>query len=138
MTNLNGRLSVSHSNSHAHYPGGGRTSVVPPPGTPRGVHGMSMEDLVSPDLEKGSALDDKDPSASGKATKTKVVRTWYGRKRTVVVDDATGKAIREVGDLEMLPEGVPEPRPAVLYAPIYNGLACGLSVCESCCDLEIS
>lgn len=43
-------------------------------------------------------------------------RTWYGRKITIVVDDNL--------------EGIPEPRPTMLYAPVYNGLAAGLSLCE--------
>lgn len=128
MTNLNNaRHSVSQSNTTHHVNANGRNSTIPPPGTPRGVHGMSMEDLSTPDLEKGNngQLDDK-PKTVKKVTK----RNWYGKKRTVVVEEASGA---EVADLEMLPEGVAEPRPAMLYAPIYNGLACGLSVCELAC-----
>lgn len=105
MTNLNARMSMSNSNS---YHANGRSSTLPVPGTPRGVHGMSSEDL---------AADEKVNPAPG-LPKTKVKRTWYGKKKVIIVPD-----------LEAL-EGVPEKRPAVLYAPIYNGLAFGLSVCK--------
>lgn len=47
-------------------------------------------------------------------------RTWYGRKKAVPVSPSSL-------DLE---ESGPEVRPAMLYAPIYNGLAAGLSICE--------
>lgn len=90
-------------------PGSRVNSMLHPPGTPRGVHGMSAEDLTL-DIEKGSEEVDE------KVVKTKTKRTWYGRKRTVVIPE--------------LEEGVPEPRPPMLYAPVYNGLAFGLSVCE--------
>ena len=67
-----------------------------------------MEDLA--DLEKSAAdFDEKEQ------VKTKTKRTWYGKKKTVVVPD--------------LEEGVPEPRPIMLYAPVYNGLAFGMSIC---------
>lgn len=69
---------------------------------------MSIEDLT--DVEKGT--DDADD----KQVLTKTKRTWYGKKKQVAVPQ--------------LEEGVPEPRPIMLYAPIYNGLAFGLSVCE--------
>ncbi|OBZ77183.1 Glucans biosynthesis glucosyltransferase H [Grifola frondosa] len=46
-------------------------------------------------------------------------RTWWGGKRTVAVDPEEAYA----------PEGTgPEARRAVLLAPIYNGLAAGLSI----------
>ena len=83
--------------------------MLPPPGTPRGVHGMSMEDLAT-DMEKGDEVSEKD------AVKTKTTRNWFGKKKTVVVPD--------------LEDGMPEPRPVMLYAPIYNGLAFGLSICK--------
>ena len=50
------------------------------------------------------------------AVKRKTKRTWYGKKKTVVVPD--------------LEQGLPEQRPIMLYAPIYNGLAFGMSVCK--------
>ena len=69
---------------------------------------MSTDELV--DLEKNAdEFDQKD------SVKTKTKRTWYGKKRTVVVQD--------------LEDGVPEPRPIMLYAPVYNGLAFGMSIC---------
>lgn len=101
MTNLNARLSNVN--------GSRVNSMLPPPSTPRGVHGMSTEDLAA-DLEKGDELNEKG------AVKTKTKRTWYGKKRTVVVPD--------------LEDGVPEPRPIMLYAPVYNGLAFALSICK--------
>lgn len=54
------------------------------------------------------------------AIKTKTVRTWYGRKKTIVIDDDMSAAFDEL---------TPEKRPTLLYAPIYNGLAAGLAVC---------
>lgn len=101
MTNLNVRFSGNGSRVNS--------SFLPPPGTPRGVHGMSVEDLTL-DMEKDGELDTDLP-------KTKTKRTWFGKKKTVVVPD--------------LEEGTPEPRPMMLYAPIYNGLAFGMSVCAS-------
>ena len=91
------------------------SSILPPGmGTPRGVLGMSVEDIALPspgDLEKGSASSSSSPS-SGPRTVTK--RTWYGRKYTVTVYPTSDDG--------------PEERPIMLYAPIYNGLAVGLSV----------
>ena len=79
------------------------------PGTPRGVHGMSVEDLTA-DLEKA----DSSSSSPSTGVRTKVKRTWYGRKTTVIIEEP--------------PDGQPSPRPIMLYAPIYNGLAFGLSL----------
>lgn len=45
--------------------------------------------------------------------KEKTKRTWYGKKYTVKIDP-----------------DAPIPRPTVLYACVYNGLAAGLSLCE--------
>ncbi|KAI0684990.1 glycosyl transferase family group 2-domain-containing protein [Cytidiella melzeri] len=115
MTNLNARLSSSVSTS-----GFARGSLIPP-GTPRGVHGMSLEDIRG-DLEKAELNDLKGPSTSrddqGRLVRTKVVRTWYGKKKTISIP---------VEDEESL-EGIPEKRPAMVIAPITNGLAFGLSV----------
>ena len=102
MTNLNARFSGNGSRVNS--------SLLPPPGTPRGVHGMSVEELAL-DMEKDADIEEKD------LPKTKTKRTWYGKKKTVVVPD--------------LEDGMPEPRPMMLYAPIYNGLAFGMSVCTS-------
>lgn len=104
LTNLNARL----SQPTAYTPGSRYSGALPVPGTPRGVHGMSAEDLTA-DLEKAAA-----DVAEVEARRTKTKRTWYGRKRTVVVEE--------------LPEGTPEPRPAMLYAPVYNGFAFALSI----------
>ncbi|CAL1710811.1 unnamed protein product [Somion occarium] len=124
-TNLNGRVSmganVNSQSGHGHAPGNAtptfpshsrRNSAYPLPGTPRGVKGMSLEDLTG-DLEKAD-LGVEEKSVGGKKTKTK--RTWWGKKRTVIIEE------------DPYGEGEPEPRPAMLYAPIYNGLAAGLSI----------
>jgi hypothetical protein len=91
------------------------------------VHGMSAEDLRG-DLEKGELDDLKTPGTprdeQGRRLRTKVTRTWYGRKKTVVVP------VEEEGALD----GIPEKRAAMMLAPITNGLAFGLSICE--CDSE--
>lgn len=71
------------------------------------------------DLEKAVSVDEKPVGPTRKRTKVK--RNWWGKKRIVVVDDGLDE---EYGN------GVPEKRPAMLYAPIYNGLAAGLSICE--------
>lgn len=54
-----------------------------------------------------------DPEKGFLEIKTKTKTTWYGKKYTVQVDPNT-----------------PAPRPTVLYACVYNGLAAGLSLCE--------
>ncbi|THH32339.1 hypothetical protein EUX98_g1834 [Antrodiella citrinella] len=113
VTNLNARL--------VQGPGSRRNSTFPAgsgAGTPRGVRGMSMEDLTpASDIEKGSAFG---VAVSEKAVEpqTKTVRNWFGRKRTVIVEGSP---------LDIEASG-PEKRPAMLYAPIYNGLAAGLSI----------
>ena len=115
MTNLNARFSGNGSRVNS--------SLLPPPGTPRGVHGMSAEDLRG-DLEKGELDDLKTPGSprdeQGRRIRTKVTRTWYGRKKTVVVPVEDEAAL----------EGIPEKRAAMMLAPITNGLAFGLSICE--------
>ena len=81
---------------------------------------MSLEDLRG-DLEKGEldgAMTPRDDQ--GRRLVTKVGRTWYGRKKVRLVP---------VEEEDVL-EGVPEERPAMVLAPIVNGLAFGLSICE--------
>ncbi len=91
------------------------------PGTPRGIFvgsggvlGMSAEEL---------ALEKDVPAEKGPVTKTK--RTWWGGKKTVVVSEESS-AVDSYADVE----AGPEPRRPMLLAPIYNGLAAGLSLCE--------
>ncbi|KAH8096816.1 glycosyl transferase family group 2-domain-containing protein [Cristinia sonorae] len=108
MTNLRGALAGVGSPRNSMLPAAPGSGF----GTPRGVRGMSMEDLSPPDLEKGDFVDEKS------VPKTKTTRTWYGRKKTVVVEN-TSLDLENTG---------PEHRPAKLYAPIYNGLAAGLSI----------
>lgn len=54
-----------------------------------------------------------DPEKGFSETRTKAKRTWYGKRYTVEVDP-----------------NAPTPRPTVLYACVYNGLAAGLSLCK--------
>ena len=110
MTNLNARFSGNGSRVNS--------SLLPPPGTPRGVHGMSVEELAL-DMEKDAELEEKD------LPKTKTKRTWWGGKKTVTVErqPSTLSTYRDV-------EAGPEARRTMLLAPIYNGLAAGLSICE--------
>lgn len=56
----------------------------------------------------------------GEVTKRTVAkRTWYGKKYTVEITEIDGVDVESLG---------PEKRPALLYAPIYNGLAMGLAM----------
>jgi hypothetical protein len=65
---------------------------------------------MMPGATNASAVSLNDPEKGLEEKKTKTKRTWYGRKRTIVVDP-----------------NEPEERPARLFAPLYNGLAAGLS-----------
>ena len=99
---------------------------TPVPGTPRGVFigsggvlGMSAEDLALGDEKAGA--DAKD------APRTKTKRTWWGGKRTVQVSPSEAEStVDTYADVE----AGPERRRPMLLAPIYNGLAAGLSICE--------
>ncbi|RPD65196.1 hypothetical protein L226DRAFT_456355 [Lentinus tigrinus ALCF2SS1-7] len=89
------------------------------PGTPRGIFvgsggvlGMSAEEL---------ALEKEPPAGKGPVTTTK--RTWWGGKKTVTVSEESS-----VSDSYADVEAGPEPRRPMLLAPIYNGLAAGLSL----------
>ncbi|KAA1477055.1 hypothetical protein DENSPDRAFT_867478 [Dentipellis sp. KUC8613] len=62
--------------------------------------------------------------AGGAGKSLGVRRTWYGRKVEVEVE--VQEVVARDGAVEDL-EG-PEKRPAVLYAPVYNGIAAGLSL----------
>ncbi len=55
-----------------------------------------------------------------------VKRRWYG-KRVVVEEQQFPDAEANVEDKSELGYG-PEKRPALLYAPLYNGIAAGLSL----------
>ncbi|PCH37090.1 hypothetical protein WOLCODRAFT_92261 [Wolfiporia cocos MD-104 SS10] len=79
------------------------------PGTPRGMGRMSLE--LQPDPEKGLDVEEKGP-------RTKTVRTWYGKKKTIVIEDDLTAAIDELK---------PTKRPTLLFTPVYNGLAAGLA-----------
>lgn len=70
--------------------------------------------LGKDDLEKGAEIEEN-------VVKTKTIRTWYGKKKTIVIEGP---------DMSAVDSALPLKRTARLYAPIYNGLAAGLSVCE--------
>lgn len=70
--------------------------------------------LGKDDLEKGAAIEEN-------VVQTKTIRTWYGKKKTIVIDGP---------DMSAVDSALPTKRKALLYAPVYNGLAAGLSVCE--------
>lgn len=56
----------------------------------------------------------------GEVTKRTVTkRRWYGKKYTIEVTEIDGVDVESLG---------PEKRPALLYAPVYNGLAMGLAM----------
>ncbi|TBU27325.1 glycosyl transferase family group 2-domain-containing protein [Dichomitus squalens] len=121
MQQLNTRLSQSQLRRNSVLPGTpGRGTPVP--GTPRGVFvgsggvlGMSAEDLAL------DSLKEKEPAEPETVTKTK--RTWWGGKKTVTIERQPSAlaAYRDV-------EAGSEARRTVLLAPIYNGLAAGLSM----------
>ena len=97
------------------------------PGTPRGIFvgsggvlGMSAEDLALGDEKEAANVKDATP-------RTKTKRTWWGGKKTVQVSPSeAASTVDTYADVE----GGPESRRPMLLAPIYNGLAAGLSICE--------
>ncbi|KAH9941252.1 glycosyl transferase family group 2-domain-containing protein [Epithele typhae] len=116
LQQLNARLSNAQTQRNS-----GMGAGTPTPGTPRGVFvgsggvlGMSVEELTM----------DKEPivKETPVGSTTKVKRTWWGGKKTVVVERPDG--IDAYADVE----AGPEPRRPMLLAPIYNGLAAGLSI----------
>lgn len=126
LQQINTRLSSSQlrRNSLAAASGLGTPNV---PGTPRGVFigsggvlGMSVEELA---LDEKDSAAVKESTASGSRT-TKTKRTWWGGKKTM------SEVSSSVADTYADVEAGPEPRRPMLLAPIYNGLAAGLSVCE--------
>ncbi|KAH9923868.1 glycosyl transferase family group 2-domain-containing protein [Fomitopsis serialis] len=111
--------SISGSGSgNSLYRSGRSSSQLPPapgtpgvPGTPRGMGRMSLL-MGKDDIEKGAGVEET-------VVKTKTIRTWYGKKKTIIIEGP---------DMSELDNALPQKRPALLYAPIYNGLAAGLSV----------
>ncbi|KAI0646077.1 glycosyl transferase family group 2-domain-containing protein [Trametes meyenii] len=123
LQQVNTRLSQSHLRRSSVLPGT-PGAATPVPGTPRGVFigsggvlGMSAEDLAMVD-EKNA---DVKEAAAGPRTRT--TRTWYGGKKTVVVSEEAS-TVDTYADVEAGPES----RRPMLLAPIYNGLAAGLSI----------
>ncbi|EIW55944.1 uncharacterized protein TRAVEDRAFT_171869 [Trametes versicolor FP-101664 SS1] len=126
LQHINTRLSQSQLRRNSVLPNATGASGLgtPVPGTPRGVFigsggvlGMSAEDLA---LGEEKDTDVREGQV-GPTTKTK--RTWYGGKKTVVVSEAAS-TVDTYADVE----AGPEPRRPMLLAPIYNGLAAGLSI----------
>lgn len=73
-------------------------------------------DAPKEDVEKAFTNASKEPQV--------VKRRWYG-KRVVVKE----KPISDAEEAEL--EYGPEKRPTMLYAPLYNGIAAGLSLGKS-------
>ncbi|KAI0746494.1 glycosyl transferase family group 2-domain-containing protein [Daedaleopsis nitida] len=119
------QLNAQPSNNHLRNsvaPGTSGIGTPNVPGTPRGVFlgsggvlGMSVEELGLAD-EKDAVKE----TAVQPTTETK--RTWWGGKKTVTTDVVS--AVDSYADVE----AGPEPRRPMLLAPIYNGLAAGLSM----------
>lgn len=70
--------------------------------------------------DAGRSKDALAPEHTG-GKRGKMKRTWYGKKVYVRDED-------EDDDVE---RGGPEKRPAMLYAPVYNGIAAAMAFCES-------
>jgi hypothetical protein len=77
-------------------------------------------DTTKEDVEKAFAKVSSEPQVV-----RAVKRRWYG-KRVVVQEKRFPRASDEPE-----PEYGPEKRPVMLYAPLYNGIAAGLSLSES-------
>ncbi|TFY58219.1 hypothetical protein EVG20_g8236 [Dentipellis fragilis] len=83
-----------------------------------GTGALSRTETAASAAHSGAgASADVEKAARGTVRKS-VKRTWYGRKVEVEVQEVV-----PVEDLEG-----PERRPAMLYAPVYNGIAAGLSL----------
>ena len=80
-------------------------------------HEMSRVNSIGPSstAEDPFSRENYNEKATGGASgPPRYKRTWYGKKYQVHDEESLG----------------PEPRPTALYAPLYNGLAGGLSVCK--------
>ncbi|KAI0036400.1 glycosyl transferase family group 2-domain-containing protein [Vararia minispora EC-137] len=73
---------------------------------------------IAPRDEPFSAADVAEKGAPFRKEVTK--RTWYGRKKTRVVEADSEEALNEAAGENR--------RPAMLYAPLYNGIAAALSM----------
>ena len=82
---------------------------------------MSAEELA--------LRDEKDPAVAEMSSQPRVKRTWWGGKK-VIPPEQVG-AVDAYADVE----AGPEPRRPMLLAPIYNGIAAGLSICKWFCSL---
>jgi len=78
------------------------------------------EDTTKEEVEKAFAEAPIEPGV----VRT-VKRRWYGKR--VVVEEKRFPHAEDGAELEY----GPEKRPALLYAPLYNGIAAGLSLGES-------
>jgi len=77
-------------------------------------------DVIKEDVEKALAKVSSEPQA----VRT-VKRRWYGKR--VVVDENQFPNVEDAVELEY----ASEKRPTMLYSPLYNGIAAGLSLSES-------
>lgn len=102
--------STSHANSFAADSASATHSLVGI--TSRSSHAGGRPSGLGGDSEKNGYM--------GEVTKRTVTkRRWYGKKYTIEVTEIDGVDVESLG---------PEKRPALLYAPVYNGLAMGLAM----------
>lgn len=102
--------STSHANSFAADSASATHSLVGI--TSRSSHAGGRPSGLGGDSEKNGYM--------GEVTKRTVTkRKWYGKKYTIEVTEIDGVDVESLG---------PEKRPALLYAPVYNGLAMGLAM----------
>lgn len=88
-----------------------------------GEQGREYEEEDAPDAEKIAAAGGAAGAAIGGVHAAKrFKRTWYGKKVAlpVPVMDDSGADLENFGGEEV--------RPVKMYAPLYNGLACGLAL----------
>jgi hypothetical protein len=91
----------------------GHSAQANPFQTPTASRHTSVFGFFPPTPNPGLTDAAADPEKGAAVPEKKTKRTWYGKKYTVDVDPHA-----------------PIPRPTVLYACVYNGLAAGLSLCK--------
>jgi hypothetical protein len=74
------------------------------------------------------AIQDVEKALAQAASEPRVIRTlkrrWYGKR--VIVEEKRFSSAQDEAELEY----GPEKRQVMLYAPLYNGIAAGLSISE--------
>ncbi|KAJ8502366.1 hypothetical protein ONZ45_g11833 [Pleurotus djamor] len=87
------------------------------------AYGMDEKDRIGLGINEAARSRDALAPDGKRGKKTVEKRTWYGRKKVVEVDDGLdGLGGDDVED------GKVEKRPAMLYAPVYNGIAAALAL----------